>query len=66
MENSQQLRAQVAQMESKNDLLEAELIYLNSLLIEVGFPGGIQTLKATAEELLEEIFERVPRQGFES
>jgi hypothetical protein len=44
----------IAQQESKIDMLEAELIYLNQLLVNVGFSNGIQTLKITAEELLVE------------
>ncbi len=50
----EKLRTRVATLESQVDLLESELTYLNSLLIEVGFPEGIETLKATAEELLTE------------
>jgi hypothetical protein len=50
--NNKELNTRVAALESQVDLLEAELTYLNGLLIEVGFPEGIETLKATAEELL--------------
>ena len=49
--NNEELRTRVATLESQVDLLEAELTYLNGLLVEVGFPEGIETLKATAEEL---------------
>ncbi|MCB1073651.1 MAG: hypothetical protein H7A41_04880 [Chlamydiales bacterium] len=52
--NQEDLKARAAKLESQVDLLEAELTYLNGLLIEVGFPEGIKTLKATAEELLAE------------
>ena len=52
--NNEELRTRVATLESQVDLLEAELTYLNGLLLEVGFPEGIETLKATAEELLSE------------
>ncbi len=52
--NNEELRTRVAALESQVDLLESELTYLNGLLIEVGFPEGIETLKATAEELLAE------------
>ncbi|QVL54906.1 MAG: hypothetical protein KFB95_06190 [Simkaniaceae bacterium] len=52
--NNEELRTRVATLESQVDLLEAELTYLNGLLVEVGFPEGIETLKATAEELLAE------------
>ena len=46
------LKARIAKLESQVDHLEAELTYLDGLLIEVGFPEGITTLKETAEELL--------------
>lgn len=45
---------QVAVLESRIDYLETELSYLNKILIECGFPKGIETLKLTAEELIEE------------
>lgn len=44
----------IAALESKIDHLETELSYLNTLLIEVGFPEGIATLKLSAQELLNE------------
>lgn len=50
--NEEALKARVAKLESQVDHLESELTYMNGLLIEVGFPEGITTLKATAEELL--------------
>lgn len=53
MENNKQM----AVYESRIDHLEAELSYLNRLLIDVGFPEGIATLKLSAEELL------LPRQS---
>lgn len=52
--NNEGLKTRVAALESQVDLLEAELTYLNGLLVEVGFPEGIETLKVTAEELLAE------------
>ena len=48
------LRSKVAHLESKVDMLEAELGYLNEMLVRCGFPEGITTLKATVEELLAE------------
>ena len=54
MEQMKELRGKVASLESKVDLLEAELIYLNEILTRSGFPEGIQTLKSTVEELLSE------------
>ena len=49
------LKARIAKLESQMDHLESELTYLDGLLIEVGFPEGITTLKATAEELLADL-----------
>ena len=54
MEQMKELRGKVASLESKVDLLEAELIYLNEILTRSGFPEGIETLKSTVEELLSE------------
>ena len=45
---------QLAHLESQVDHLETELSYLNELLIQCGFPEGIETLKMTAHELIEE------------
>ncbi len=52
--NTEELKRHIAKLESQVDLQEAELTYLNGLLIEVGFPEGIETLKTSAEELLAE------------
>lgn len=49
-----QLKARVASLESKIDMLESELMYLNDMLIKCGFPEGITTLKETVQELLAE------------
>ncbi|MCI0382616.1 MAG: hypothetical protein L0207_06170 [Chlamydiae bacterium] len=51
MENKE-LNNKVANLESKLDLVESELSYLNKILVECGFPEGIQTLKQTVEDLL--------------
>ncbi len=50
--NTSALLSKIARLESKVDLLESELSYLNHILIECGFPEGIATLKMTVEELL--------------
>ena len=42
----------IAALESKIDMLETELSYLNQILIQCGFCEGITTLKMTVEELL--------------
>ncbi len=49
-----QLKARVASLESKIDMLESELTYLNDMLIRCGFPEGVSTLKETVQELLAE------------
>ncbi len=52
--HTHELRARVAGLESKVDLLESELLDLNAMLVNCGFPEGIKTLKETVMELLEE------------
>ena len=49
---SQILQTRVAFLESQVDHLETELMNLNDLLIQCGFPEGIKTLKFTVEEIL--------------
>ena len=49
-----QYEKKIALLETKIDLLEAELTYLNKILMDVGFTEGIKTLKASVEELIEE------------
>jgi len=53
-QENRNIRSKVAYLESKVDMLEAELSYLNDLLVRCGFPEGISTLKSTVEELLAE------------
>ena len=54
MEEKQKLIKRIAQLESLNDQLVAELQYLDSITRELGFEEGLITLKAAAQELLEE------------
>lgn len=54
MDNKKELISKIAHLESKVDMLEAELVYLNQILIESGFPEGIETLKSAVEEVLAE------------
>lgn len=42
---------QVAHLESLNDHLLTELGYIDQLMRLVGFAGGIETVKLTAQEL---------------
>jgi hypothetical protein len=48
------LQKEVAALESKLDYYETEFDHLNVLLKKCGFPKGINTLKESAYELLEE------------
>jgi hypothetical protein len=48
------LESVIARLESKVDLLEAELAYLNALLRNAGFPKGTETLKEIFSDLLNE------------
>lgn len=50
----------IAKLETKIDMLETELAYLDNILIQCGFPEGITTLKLTVNELLEEDSEYSP------
>ena len=54
MNKSQEFSGAIARLESQVDFLESELAYLNEILIKCGFQEGIQTLKATVLEMLEE------------
>ncbi len=51
--NQDQLKKKIAKLESLCDQLQAEMNYLDKLLIEVGFEEGLKTLKAAAIELIE-------------
>lgn len=52
--NKTQLEQKIARLESVHDQLESELVYVDQLLKSVGFPEGVQSVKAVALELLEE------------
>ncbi|MBS0616417.1 MAG: hypothetical protein JSR58_07705 [Verrucomicrobia bacterium] len=54
MNTTQELQNKVSALESQVDHLETELSYINDLLLRCGFPHGIQTLKITIEQMLEE------------
>ncbi len=54
MDNKIELNKKIANLESKVDFLEAELSYLNKILIDCGFPQGLHSLKNTVEEILSE------------
>lgn len=50
----EQLQKKISELESINDQLTAELRYLDGLLREIGFEGGIASLKRAAEEIMDE------------
>ncbi len=52
--NAQEMMSKMAGLESKCDLLETELDYLNALLKRCGFTDGLSSFKATVEALLSE------------
>lgn len=59
-----ELLAKIAGLETKIDMLESELSYMHEILIRCGFPEGIETLKATVEELLAEEAEALNDNNF--
>jgi len=52
--DKEKLLKRIAELESQNDQLVAELRYLDQLLREAGFINGLATLKSAALELIEE------------
>lgn len=48
-----QLLHKIAVLESVNDQLSSEVAYVDELMKMIGFAEGIQTIKATAKEILE-------------
>lgn len=52
MATKEQLLKKMAKLESMNDQLLAELSYVDQLMRSVGFANGLETVKATAKELL--------------
>lgn len=48
------MESKLACLESKCDLLETELDYLNRLLVKCGFSEGLKSFKNTVEALLQE------------
>ena len=47
------LLKKIAKLESMYDQLQAEMRYLDELLVDVGFEEGLKTLKAAAIELID-------------
>ncbi len=52
--NNKNFQETISRLETRVDFLETELMNLDAVLIKVGFPGGIETLKETVHELLSE------------
>lgn len=52
MKSKEDLLKKMAQLESMNDQLQTELVNLDKLMRAVGFTNGLETVKATALELL--------------
>lgn len=48
-----QLLKKIAYLESLNDQLSAEVIYVDHLMRLIGFSEGLMTVKATAQEILD-------------
>jgi len=48
------LYRKIARLQSKLDMLETEIVYLNRILKRCGFKQGVETLKICALELLAE------------
>lgn len=51
--DEEKLLQKIAKLESLCDQLQAEMHYLDRLLVEVGFEEGLKTLKTAALELIE-------------
>ena len=47
------LQRQIGCLEFVNDQLAAEISYVDRLLREIGFAGGLETVKAAAAEIVE-------------
>jgi hypothetical protein len=60
MEKEKMLK-RISELETVNDQLLTELNYLDQLLKQIGFEQGLMTLKAAAQELIEEENQREER-----
>ncbi|WP_066481836.1 hypothetical protein [Candidatus Chlamydia sanziniae] len=54
MQPGSDMQQQLARLEFMNDQLSRELEHVNDLLRTLGFPEGLTTIKAIAEEVLSE------------
>lgn len=49
---NKELQNRLARLESFNDHLQSELDYLDKLMRALGFSKGLETIKATAREMI--------------
>lgn len=54
MVTKRELLTKMAQLESINDQLVAEITYVDQLMRQVGFTDGLRTVKSTAQCIVEE------------
>jgi hypothetical protein len=54
MTTKRELLKRVAELESVNDQLVTEITYVDHLMREVGFTNGLETIKSTACDMVEE------------
>jgi hypothetical protein len=50
--SKKQLEQKIAFLESINDQLSTEVTYIDQLMKLIGFAGGVDTVKATATEII--------------
>jgi hypothetical protein len=48
-----ELNKKIAMLESLNDQLMTEVSYIDSLMLLLGFSEGLKTVKATAQQLID-------------
>lgn len=48
-----QLLKKIARLESINDQLKSEVVYIDHLMRLIGFSDGLMTMKATASEIVD-------------
>ena len=52
--NKKELLKRLSELESLNDQLHAEIRFLDKILKDAGFEDGLNTLKAAAQELIQD------------
>ncbi len=48
------LKAKIAELESINDQMETEIVYLDKLMREIGFTDGLESVRETAKSMSSE------------